>query len=518
MPCKADRARHGRGNTVSDILIIDCDREYRDMVCTGLRKLSFSTAGVGCFQEALGWLVRSNFQVVILDEDSAPDGIGPALHHIRAADSSPEVIVLSWLGDPDAAEAAIRAGAWNYFSKPISLLRLKVVLERIFTTKNRQNNGHAVALKREGIVGNSRPLQSCLDEVARAAATETNVLITGETGTGKELFARAIHENSMRSNGDFVTVDCAALPESLAESMLFGHEKGAFTSADAKAGGLVQEADKGTLFLDEVGELPLSVQKVFLRVLEHRRFRPVGSTREEQSDFRLVAATNRDLNRMVEVRSFRRDLLYRLQAMSIELPPLRSISEDINEITCFYIGKITTHMHVPRKGFSPDFLDALMNYEWPGNVRELVNALQRAISMAGDEAILFPRHLPTSIRAHMARTSAVRTTGARCHTGPDQRRTPAQNPSPHATPPEHAPERPPRLKADTKPKEIPEPAPKTMPPLKAFRIEHLSRLERTYLQDLLAATGHDVNACLTISGLSRARFYALLSEHGLKRK
>ncbi|MBU1248975.1 MAG: sigma-54 dependent transcriptional regulator, partial [Proteobacteria bacterium] len=433
--------------------------------------------------------------------DATPGDIPAMLRHIQATASSPEVIMLSWHCDPDKAEIAIREGAWNYFAKPTSLLRLKVVVERILDKRVRDQNHTTVALKRERIVGHARPLQDCLDQVARAATTESNVLLTGETGTGKELFARAIHANSRRIAGPFIVVDCAALPETLAESMLFGHEKGAFTSAEFRTSGLVREAHLGTLFLDEIGELPPPVQKVFLRVLEYHCFRPVGSTKEVRSDFRLVSATNRDLDHMVEAGDFRRDLLYRLRSMSIELPPLRAITDDMNEITCFYISKISSAQGIPRKGFSPDFLDTLMNYDWPGNVRELINSLERAISMAGDEPILFPRHLPTSIRAKMARFAMARS---------------QPPPKPHAPPPLAATSPPPP------PSKVPEQvgSPAAAPllqPLKEFRAEHLARLERMYLEDLLTSCGDDMRRCLKVSGLSRARFYALLSEHGLRR-
>ncbi len=474
---------------MAEILIIDCDQEYAKQLQDGLGKLGHKAKAVDCFHDGLGMLAKGSFSVVILNEDATTDNVVEMINHIRACDCFPEVIVLSWLGDPDIAEDAIRAGAWNYFSKPISLLRLKVVLERILSSHSRHDTARTISLKREGIIGNARPMQVCLDEVARAATTESSALITGETGTGKELFARAVHENSSRAAGGFVVVDCAALPQTLAESVLFGHEKGAFTSADSRRDGLVREAHLGTLFLDEVGELPLLTQKVFLRVLEQRCFRPVGSTREIVSDFRLVSATNRDLEKMIEKGTFRRDLYYRLRAMTINLPLLRSIPEDINDIICFYIGKITMRMGVPRKAFSPDFLDTLMNYAWPGNIRELINAMERALSMAGDEPILFPRHLPTSIRAMAARSSMSQA---------------SKQPEPPA-------EKPPR----TCQTDCPVPGP--LPQLKQFRAEHLAKLERMYLKELLSSSGNDINQCLRVSGLSRARFYALLQEHGLRR-
>jgi two-component system NtrC family response regulator len=209
------------------------------------------------------------------------------------------------------------------------------------------------------------------------------VLITGETGTGKELFARAIHANSPRAAQPFVVVDCASLPETLVESILFGHVKGAFTGADKAREGLVALADGGTLFLDEVGELPFSMQRAFLRVLEDRTFRPVGSKTERSSDFRLVAATNRQLEAMVERGEFRKDLLFRIRSFSIELPALRERSEDIPEIVALQMEKLAAAGRFGRKDFSPEFMEALTAYPWPGNVRELVQCLERSLAAAG---------------------------------------------------------------------------------------------------------------------------------------
>jgi len=195
-------------------------------------------------------------------------------------------------------------------------------------------------------------LEACLDLVAQIANSRVNVLITGETGTGKENFAKAIHKNSSRAGKNFVVVDCTALPETLVESMLFGHEKGAFTGAEKARVGLIKEADGGTLFLDEVGELPLIVQKDFLRVLQENRFRPLGSNKEIESDFRLVSATNRDLERMVESGQFRKDLFFRLQSVIIELPPLRNRPRDIKDLAIHYVVKLCERYGMETKGFS----------------------------------------------------------------------------------------------------------------------------------------------------------------------
>lgn len=413
---------------------------------------------------------------------------GPAglecLREIRKSPGKPEVVILADRGDPEFAEVAIRSGAWGYFVKPPDAGQLLKVVQRVLDHREeRRTRRKPVALKRSGILGDSEALQRCLDQLAQAAVSDSNVLITGETGTGKELFATAIHENSLRSKGPFVVVDCAALPEALVESMLFGHEKGAYTSADSRAEGLVAQADGGTLFLDEVGELPLAIQKSFLRVLEGHTYRPVGGAVLRRSDFRLVSATNRDLEVMTLNDAFRKDLLFRLCAIGIDLPPLRNSVEDINELTCNFIGRICDRIGIARKGFSTDFLEALEKYEWPGNVRELINTIEYAIATARDAPALFPRHLPTHIRARLARHSVM-----------EQLRPDA----PVAT----------RQELD----------PENFPDIRKFRDKSMADLEAMYLKDLMELTCGDIPTACKVSGLSRARLYAMLKKYGLKRE
>jgi two-component system NtrC family response regulator len=267
-----------------------------------------------------------------------PDGNGlDYLPSLREASSSPEVIIITGAGDPDGAELAIKSGAWDYVQKGATsikdmMLPLTRAMEYI---KEKRTKRPPIVLKRAGIAGDSRAIRECLDLVSQAASSQTSVLLTGETGTGKELFARAIHENSSRASKSMVVVDCTALPDTLVEGLLFGHEKGAFTGADKTQEGLIQQADGGTLFLDEIGELPLTVQKTFLRVFAGTPFSTDGGQKERESDFRLVAATNRDLEQMVREGQFRQDLLYRLKAFSIELPPLREHRRTFRKWPCF---------------------------------------------------------------------------------------------------------------------------------------------------------------------------------------
>ncbi|MBE1423827.1 DNA-binding NtrC family response regulator [Desulfomicrobium macestii] len=270
------------------------------------------------------------------------------------------------------------------------------------------------------------------------------------------------------------------MPETLVESMLFGHERGAFTSAENRSIGLVKQADGGTLFLDEVGELPLSTQKVFLRVLEGRSFRPVGGAKEITSNFRLVAATNRNLEAMVRADTFRRDLFYRLRGIRLELSPLRDLLDDLNDLICHFVRRTCKRLNIDNKGFSPDFLDTLMQYEWPGNIRELVNALDQAVVRAGTEPILYPQHLSRNIRANVARLLVAEL---------------------------------PELENRTPPLTDGE----AFPSLREYREKHMAELETWYLKNLmLVSKGEIANAC-RLSGLSRPRLYALLKQRGVER-
>ena len=468
---------------MSELLIVDSDIAFAKALAVDISARGIPADHCQTLARGMAMLHIGDYRCVLLG-DNLPDGDSMEfLPEIREIPSRPEVIMMAEVGDPNMAEESITMGAWAYVVKPLNMQRLLVLLTRIRDYHKERRIPRPVALKREGIIGNGRAMQNCLDHVAQAASVESNVLIIGETGTGKELFARAVHHNSRRASKPFVVVDCAALPDTLVESVLFGHEKGAFTSADTKSLGLINQANGGTLFLDEIGELPLSIQKVFLRVLEGHRFRPVGGAMELSSDFRLVAATNRDLEDMVDRNEFRQDLYYRLRGIHITLPPLRTIPEDINELICHYIRTHSKRLRINSKGFSPDFLDALIQYDWPGNIRELTNAIEQALSVAGDEHILYPRHLPRTIRAQVARRAIER------------EKTPCSRPNTLTS-----------INITQ------------FPNLKDFRKQHLGKLETTYLQQLMDVVNQDIHLACDISGLSRARFYALLKKHGLHRE
>ena len=467
---------------MADILIIDGDKLFTRQLAKDLALHGLPAKCCDSLARAMGILHTGNYKAVLLGDD-LPDGDSlEYLSIIQEIPSFPEVIVLSRSRDPDIAELAIQNGAFSYVTKPPNIQRLLVLLNRVFDFHmERPATNFPISLRREGIVGNSRQLLSCLDRVAQAAATDSNVLIIGETGTGKELFARAIHKNSNREKHPFVVVDCAALPDSLAENLLFGHERGAFTSADSHSVGLVKQADGGTLFLDEVGELPISMQKVFLRVLEGRSFRLVGGVKEIKSNFRLLSATNRNLEAMVANESFRRDLFYRLRGINIQLPPLKAISEDINELVCIIIRRHCQKFKMSKKDFSPDFLDALMQYDWPGNIRELMNTVEQALSRARKESTLYPRHLPKTLRSRIARNELEKSI--------------------------HLPE----VHEDIQPDAS------DLPDFKTYRNQKTTDAEECYLNRLMRLTDGDIKQSCAVSGLSRARLYALIKQHHIPR-
>lgn len=424
--------------------------------------------------DGLNKLHSEPYDIVFLDVN-LPDGDGlHFLPQIRETPSRPEVIIITGKGDADGAELAIKSGAWDYITKPPPHKRITLLLIRVLQfRKEKQLNRSWSTVKKEGIIGDSPGIKRCLETMVNAAAAEANVLITGETGTGKELFARAIHENSSRRANNFVAVDCAALTETLVESTLFGHTKGAFTGAAANHDGLIKQADAGVLFLDEVGELPLATQRVFLRVIQERRFRPVGYKREIKSDFRLIAATNRSLENMVEKGSFRDDLLFRLRGITIDLPPLRERAEDITKLTVYYLAKLCRRYGYAEKEISADFLDVISTYDWPGNVRELIHALERSIAAAGNALTLFPMHLPSRIRIQKARSDIDGSDGAEDH--------------------------------------------KMMKGGFAPLMEVLQKTEETYIRALHLQADGDIARMMKISGLSRTGLYKRLNKFGLSR-
>jgi two-component system NtrC family response regulator len=470
------------------IVIIDDDAVFQVLLAEHCTLLGHDAEVAGSIEEGRALLARHPADLVFLDV-SLPDGNGlEALPFIQGLPSMPEVIIITGMGDANGAELAIKNGAWDYLQKPLTRQEIVLHIRRALEYHEKKLPRSAqINLNRDEIIGKSKAISHCLDQVAHCAATESGVLITGETGTGKELFAQAIHANSLRAKGPFVVVDCTSLPEKLAESLLFGHAKGAFTSANCDQKGLIEQADGGTLFLDEAGELPLDTQKSFLRVLQERVFRPVGKDREQKSNFRLVAATNRDLWHMVDQGLFRSDLYFRLNTFNIHLPPLRDREQDIEKLVMGFVFAICRRNHLSIKGVVPETLETLAAYHWPGNVRELKNTLEKAIIADPGNPVLYPIHLPPEIRLCRIRTMVSQ----------KHEQTPTICGLPSATGPEQI------------------VFPETLPPFKEYRRQLTADIEKNYLQRLLRETAGDIATACGVSGLSRSRLYDLLKAHGL---
>jgi two-component system NtrC family response regulator len=466
---------------MADILIIDDNKSFCGLLSDAISSVGHKSKFVLTLKEGIQDISAHRYDVVLLDVQ-LPDGNGlEAVQRIKGQPNPPEVIIMTGSGDPDGAELAIRCGAWDYIEKPSSLNGIILpVLRAIDYRKEKDAKSETVVLDRNVIVGDSTPMQMCFKLLARAARTDMSVLIQGETGTGKELFARTLHQNSRRADGPFIIVDCSVLPESLVESILFGFEKGAFTGADRRKDGLIKQADGGTLFLDEIGELPLTIQKSFLRVLQDGVYRPIGSRIEESSNFRLVAATNRDLEHMAQSGLFRPDLLFRIGSMVIKLPSLREREEDITQLAIRYVSRACSEYHLAAKGFSPEFFDVLQEYKWPGNVRELFNALQGALAAAQDESILYPTHLPVDIRAKVARSSLRGKEGTNAA---DRHSDGAED--------------------------------EVLDVYKDFRARMLEDGEKQYFKQVVSRSGGNLPDACRISGLSKSRLYYFLQKYDL---
>lgn len=465
---------------MADILIIDDDPGIHYTLTRAFTKAEHRVDVADTAAEGRTMASQNAYDVIFLDVN-LPDQDGVSLlPTLKNTPGSPEIVIITGFGSGEGAELAITHGAWDYVEKSQSLDEIRLTLARALKyhgARNAESNNLETTFSRDRIIGESAAITACLSETRRHAQTDSNVLIQGETGVGKEVFARTLHENSARKSGPFVVVDCASLPDTLAESILFGHNRGAFTGAETRHQGLVAEAHGGTLFLDEVGELPLNLQKILLRVLQEHTIRPVGSTEEINVDFRLVSATNRDLAEMANKETFRSDLLYRIQTCTLHLPPLRDRGDDVRALTRSFVTRYCQFFQATPKEISNDFFKSVATHHWPGNIRELAAAMEYAVSAARFDAELYPQHLPVHVRAAVAKK----------HVG--------------SVTPTNAPEL--------------TPEPKEFPPLAQYRDDAASQAEAVYLKALLSACAGDTQQAIKTSGLSRSRFYALLKKHAL---
>ena len=384
------------------VLIVDDEPDMGALIDAGLRAVGIETRVTTQPTEALTLVAAEDFDTVLTDLQM-PGMSGLELcERIVAQRPDVPVIVVTGHGTLESAIGAIRAGAYDFVQKPIKVETLQLTVERAL--RHHALSSEVQRLREatrpapfEGIIGQSSAMRAVFDVAARVAPTDASVLLTGESGTGKELVARALHQRSRRAAGPFVAVNLAALPESLVESELFGHARGAFTDAHAARTGLFLQASGGTLFLDEIGEMPLSVQPKLLRALQERTIRPVGGDHEIPIDVRIVAATNRDLEALVDDGRFREDLFYRINVVRIALPPLRARGHDVLLLAQQAIARFAARMDKPVRGISTPAAEKLIGYDWPGNVRELQNAIESAVALTRFAEITI-EDLPEKIR------------------------------------------------------------------------------------------------------------------------
>ncbi|HEU4333298.1 MAG TPA: sigma-54 dependent transcriptional regulator [Candidatus Eisenbacteria bacterium] len=384
------------------VLMVDDEASFRQIVGRELRRAGYHVEEAGRVDEARRVLAQQSFHVVLLDV-RLPDGSGlDLLQDIKQSLPATQVVILTAFGTVQEAIRAMKEGAFDFLAKPCKLGEIEAVIEKALEVQSLER-GHAVLqrdLERvqpsERIVGQTPAIREVLRLIERVAETDSTVLIRGESGVGKELVARALHRQSRRARQPFVVVDCASLHENLLQSELFGHEKGAYTGAVRLKHGLFEVADRGTIFLDEIGEVTPPLQVKLLRVLETGVFRRVGGTADVRVDVRVIAATNRALENMMQSGAFREDLYYRLNVFTVPIPPLRERREDIPLLVAHFIRNSAI---VPKRNVdvSPEAMEVLVRYPWPGNARELANVIERALILSEGSRLL-PENLPIGIR------------------------------------------------------------------------------------------------------------------------
>ncbi|NMH28771.1 sigma-54-dependent transcriptional regulator [Flavobacterium silvaticum] len=395
---------------MNTILIIDDEEKLRGLLARIIKAEDFDVIEASDLKSGFKKLEQNEIDVVLCDV-KLPDGNGvEAVSKLKSISSYSEIILLTAFGKIQDGVLAMKNGAFNYIvkgddnDKIIPLLHQACekadLQKKVALLEKRVSNTYSF----DGIIGNSKPLQLAIEQAKKVSVTHSTVLLTGETGTGKEVFAQAIHQNSPRANKSFVALNCSTFSREILESELFGHQAGAFTGAIKNKKGFIEEANAGTLFLDEIGEMPLELQAKLLRVLETGTFFRLGETVARKSDFRLIAATNRNLKAESEAHTFRPDLYFRLNIFEIRIPTLRERSKDIPVLTDFYTVQFSQKMNRKKLDVSADFIQKLQAYKWPGNIRELKNVIERAVILCPGE-ILESDVLPSEIINLSAPTS-----------------------------------------------------------------------------------------------------------------
>ncbi len=459
---------------MTKILLIDDEVMMHVLFADVAEEMGYQFEAASSLTEGRIKAEAENYDVIFLDV-LLPDGNGvDEINHFKSLSLSPEVIVITSYADLSGAATVLERGGWEYLTKPLTVDKIRRSLQDVVSYRKHKQVAPSSVINPEGIIGSSTHLQRSLSRVEEAAQLDVTVMINGETGTGKELFARAVHKHSKRASRPFVILDCASLSPTLLVSQLFGHVRGAFTGADRAQEGVIAQAHTGTLFMDEIGELPMEMQASFLRVLETGSYRPVGSQKELESDFRLVAATNKNLEEMAQQGKFRSDLLYRLRGVLISLPPLRERIEDLEPLVNHYLKKTCAELQVPCKNINDEFWVTLMAYPWPGNVRELKHAVRAAVAASQDSPIIFSRHLPIHVRIGAAQEGL--------------KISPVDSVANSA-------------EVDAFPK------------LKDYR----DKAEREYVEMLLERSENSMKRAAELAGISRGYLYELLKKHEIQR-
>jgi two-component system response regulator GlrR len=461
--------------TAGKVLVVDDDRNLLELVKSKLDLAKYEVTTAPTAEDAKEAVNGNGIDISIVDLKLAGEDGMTLMEELHAINPAMPVIILTGHGSIESAVEAIKRGAYTYLTKPFDHRELLLQIARAL--ENRRLTSENVRLKEllkekydfANIVAKSDKMQKVLAGVSRIAQTESTVYIHGESGTGKEVIAKAIHLASDRKNKPFVAINCAAVPENLLESELFGHEKGSFTGAVRSTKGFFTQADEGTIFLDEIGDMPLSIQPKLLRALEERQFYPIGSEKPVQVDVRVIVATKKDLEEEVKKGLFREDLFYRIHVIPIRLPPLRAREEDIPHLAAHLLQKIARQMKKEVKGLTPQAMKKLMLHDWPGNVRELENTLEYAVTMAEGEVVtedlIFETRAPAGVGSQE-----------------------------------------PALRGDLLPGDG------TLKSLKEARAE----FEKAYLIRLLEHSHGSAAKAAEIAGKYRADFYDLLKKHGIK--
>lgn len=497
-----------------NILVIDDDSEVRYSLERVLSSRHYRVAAAASGEEGLQLLKTISPEVIFLDIRMGGMSGLETLQRLRTVDPQAVVILMTAYGTTQTAIEAMKFGAFDYIMKPFDVQKVLQLTESARKARHglKEVEGTRPVLNsddyQEGIVGRSEPMQQVFKAIGQVAFSDVTVLVTGESGTGKELVARCIHQHSARSTKPFVAVNCAAIPENLIESELFGHERGAFTGATGQRIGRFEQCDGGTIFLDEIGDMALPTQTKILRVLQEGEIQRVGGTGTIKVDVRVIAATNRDLEEMVAARTFREDLYYRLNVVRLRLPPLRERMEDLPLLVDFLLQKLEKTGKAPAKKLAPDALAMLRSHPWPGNVRELENAIYRSAVMAKSDVIL-ARDLPGELQGGRAEATPPESEA-------EERKVAAPVPAP--TVPEPADMIPPEL--ERVPAATTDPATVFDTLYRSLRKEDgeaiLSTIEKEMVVRALKETeGNQVKAS-AILGMTRTTLRKRIQEHSLK--